>query len=202
MNDYVFLVGAPGSRWSGVAKSIYYSDSINRSDYSQERLYHNLKSKELMHLGSYFDPGMEFGGKLDNFDSLSKIDLTSMFDSAFLEQDKIKIIKSHILSEHINKIHLLFKDPIVLVYRHNQHCFDWWKDAGGWDITYPNYQWYQNDLVMKTQIEIQNESILRFKEQHQLYSIHDNIQLSEMLKIKKPKNYLRFTDCEVYCKIK
>jgi hypothetical protein len=201
MNNYIFVVGAPGSKWSGVAKSIYFSDSINRSDYSQERLYHNLKSKELMHLGSYFDPGMEFGGRLDNFDSLSKIELTEMFDSAFLESGPNKIIKSHVLAEHISKLNLLFPDPVVLVYRYNEDCFDWWKEAGGWDITYPNYQWYQNDLVMRHQIEIQNEAILQFKEQHRLYSLQDNIQLAEQLGIRKPRTYLRFTDCEVYCKI-
>lgn len=201
MNDYIFVVGAPGSKWSGVAKSIYFSDSINRSDYSQERLYHNLKSKELMHLGSYFDPGMEFGGRLEHFDLLSKTDLIKMFDSAFLETGPNKIIKSHILSKHIGKLNLLFPDPVVLVYRHNEHCFDWWKEAGGWDISYPDYQWYQNDLVMRQQIAIQNEAILQFKEQQQLYALHDNIQLAEMLGIKKPKSFLRFTDCEVYCKI-
>ena len=201
MNDYIFVVGAPGSKWSGVAKSIYFSDSINRSDYSQERLYHNLKSKELMHLGSYFDPGMEFGGRLDNFDSLSKTELAEIFDSAFLESGPNKIIKSHVLAEHISKLNLLFPDPVVLVYRYNEDCFDWWKEAGGWDITYPNYQWYQNDLVMRHQIEIQNEAILQFKEQHRLYSLQDNIQLAEQLGIRKPRTYLRFTDCEVYCKI-
>jgi hypothetical protein len=87
------------------------------------------------------------------------------------------------------------------VYRYNEDCFDWWKEAGGWDITYPNYQWYQNDLVMRHQIEIQNEAILQFKEQHRLYSLQDNIQLAEQLGIRKPRTYLRFTDCEVYCKI-
>ena len=47
---YIFVVGAPGSRWSGVAKSIYYSDQIDQSDDSQERTYYNPKNKQLMHL--------------------------------------------------------------------------------------------------------------------------------------------------------
>lgn len=201
MSDYIFVVGAPGSRWSGVAKSIYSSDSINRSDYSKERLYHNPHTKELMHLGSYFDPGMEYGDSLKNFDSLSKSNLIEMFDSAFSDPGPNKIIKSHVLAEHIGKLNLLFPDPVILVYRYNDDCFDWWKEAGGWNISYPNYQWYKDDAGMKAQIEIQNEAILQFKTKHKLYSLQDNLQLADVLKIQKPKAYLRFTDCEVYCKI-
>jgi len=31
---YIFVAGAPGSKWSSVVKNIYYSESIDRSDYS------------------------------------------------------------------------------------------------------------------------------------------------------------------------
>jgi hypothetical protein len=201
MNDYIFVVGAPGSRWSGVVKSIYYSESINRSDYSQERLYHNLMSNKVMHLGSYFDPGMEFGDGLDNFNSLSKTDLIEMFDSAFTEDTGTKIIKSHKLAEHIGHLALLFDCPIVMVYRTNEDCFKWWKEAGGWDITYPNYRWYKDDLVMKHQIAVQNKAIQDFKERNNLYTVSNNIELSEKLKIKKPKTFLNFDDCDVYVKL-
>ena len=69
---YIFVVGAPGSRWSGVANSIYYSEQIDQSDDTPKRTYFNPKSppkaKKLMHRGAYFDPGMEFGHELENFD--------------------------------------------------------------------------------------------------------------------------------------
>ena len=76
---YIFVVGAPGSRWSGVAKSIYYSDQIDQSDDTPERTYFNPNSpanaKQLMHRGAYFDPGMEFGNELEDFEVMSKEDL-------------------------------------------------------------------------------------------------------------------------------
>ena len=58
---YIFIAGAPGSKWSSMCKNIYYSPSIDRSDYSNERTYYDAASgkMELMHLGAYFDPGME-----------------------------------------------------------------------------------------------------------------------------------------------
>ena len=34
-----------------------------------------------------------------------------------------------------------------------KECFDWWKQAGGWDISYPNYQWYVDDHHMLHYIE-------------------------------------------------
>ena len=58
---YIFVAGAPGSKWSSVAKNIYYSPDIDRSDYRAEwTYYHDASGKmDLMHLGAYFDPGME-----------------------------------------------------------------------------------------------------------------------------------------------
>ena len=202
---YIFVVGAPGSRWSGVANSIYYSEQIDQSDDTPERTYFNPKSppkaKQLMHRGAYFDPGMEFGNELENFDSLSKQDLEKIFDAPFQGADKIRIIKSHVLSKHVDRLADLFDDPIVLVYRHDQDCFDWWKQAGGWDITYPNYQWYKDDENIQKEIAEQNHSVKKFVEKNKLYSLHNNIQLQELLQIKS-LGFNVFTDVEVYCKIK
>ena len=36
---YIFVAGAPGSKWSSVVKNIYYSDSLDNSDYSKDREY-------------------------------------------------------------------------------------------------------------------------------------------------------------------
>ena len=202
---YIFVVGAPGSRWSGVAKSIYHSDQIDQSDDTPERTYFNpnspAKAKQLMHRGAYFDPGMEFGNELEDFEVMSKEDLEKIFDAPFQGSDQIRIIKSHVLSYHLDKLADLFNDPIVLVYRHDEDCFNWWKQAGGWNITYPNYQWYEDDETMKKQIALQNQSIRNFVSKHRLYSLNDNIQLQKTLGIQSI-SYLRFTDVEVYCKIK
>ena len=198
--NFIFVLGAPGSRWSGVAKSIYFSKDIDRSDSSAERQYHNPHNQQLMHLGAYWDPGMEFGRDLDRFDSLSKTELTEEFNKPFTGTGR-RIIKSHILTEHVGHLATLFNSPIVLVYRTNQDCFDWWHEAGGWNITYPSYSWYKDDAKMKEEIARQNAALTRFEDQKGLYTLANNLELAEMLGIKKPKNYLRFTDCEVYCKI-
>ena len=201
---YIFVVGAPGSRWSGVAKSIYFSEQIDQSDDTPERTYFNpnspAKAKQLMHRGAYFDPGMEFGNELEDFDSLSKEDLEKIFDAPFQGSDKIRIIKSHVLCYHIEKLSKMFGDPIVLVYRHDEDCFNWWKQAGGWDITYPNYKWYKDDATMKQQIALQNQAVRKFVFENKLYSLNNNNQLQKYLGISSI-GYLDFTDVEVYCKI-
>ena len=201
---YIFVVGAPGSRWSGVANSIYYSEQIDQSDDTPERTYFNpnspAKAKQLMHRGAYFDPGMEFGNELEDFDSLSKEDLEKIFDAPFQGSDKIRIIKSHVLCYHVEKLSKMFGDPIVLVYRHDEDCFNWWKQAGGWDITYPNYKWYKDDATMKQQIALQNQAVRKFVFENKLYSLNNNNQLQKYLGISSI-GYLDFTDVEVYCKI-
>jgi len=71
---YIFITGAPGSKWSSVAKNIYYSPSIDRSDYSEARTYYRQDStgrQDLMHMGAYWDPGMEFGKFFDHIEHYS-----------------------------------------------------------------------------------------------------------------------------------
>ena len=67
---YIFCAGAPGSKWSSLIKNIYYSPSVDRTDYTEARTYwHDAPGQlELMHLGAYFDPGMEFGDFFDQLD--------------------------------------------------------------------------------------------------------------------------------------
>ncbi len=153
-----------------------------------------------MHRGAYFDPGMEFGDQLKDFDSLSKEQLIEIFDAPFNDTDKVKIIKSHILAEHLDKLSKMFDDPIVLVYRHDEDCFNWWTEAGAWNITYPNYSWYKDDENMKKQIAVQNNAIRKFVLNNNLYSLNDSVELQKIVGINS-LGYLRFTDVEVYCKI-
>ena len=42
---------------------------------------------------------------------------------------------------------------ILLVKRDSDKSFDWWKQAGGWDISYPNYAWYVDDVHMQHYID-------------------------------------------------
>ncbi len=51
---------------------------------------------------------------------------------------------------------------IQLVYRPDWASFLWWQQAGGFNITYPNYDWYEHDYGMTVKIREQNELILDF----------------------------------------
>ena len=54
---YILFTGAPGSKWSSVAESIYWSHSIDHTDNTNARGY---KQGVVNHVGAYWDPGMEF----------------------------------------------------------------------------------------------------------------------------------------------
>ena len=146
---YVFVAGAPGSKWSSVVKNIYYSPSIDRSDYSDARTYYHDASGEmqLMHLGAYFDPGMEFSLP-ESMPTLSKKQAEELFDAPF-SGDGVRIIKSHIFcyKENIEYLRKFWPEcPIVLVRRDNDSCLGWWVRCGHFNITYPSYDSYYKDL--------------------------------------------------------
>ena len=193
---YIFVAGAPGSKWSSVVKNIYYSPDIDCSDYSDARTYYHDASgkKELMHLGAYFDPGMEFNLP-DNLFMLSKSALEDIFNSAFSGVG-VRIVKSHIFANNIEFLRACWPDsPVVLVHRPDDACLGWWVKCGHFDITYPDYtEYYQNLRVMAQRIQQQNVGITdivwNYKHKN-LTTPANNYELCEVLGIAQPPGEYR-----------
>jgi hypothetical protein len=185
---YIFVTGAPGSKWSSVVKNIYYSPSVDNSDYTDERTYHHDASgkMELMHLGAYFDPGMEFNLP-DNLFQLSKDALEDIFNSAFTGNG-VRIIKSHIFANNIDFLKACWPDcPIILVHRPDDACLGWWVKCGHFNITYPKYDEYYVDLrTMANIIKKQNEGIIKAIMQYSTRNPLNNTMLCNVLNIEQP----------------
>jgi len=187
---YIFVAGAPGSKWSSVVKNIYYSPSIDRTDYSDARTYyHDASGKlELMHLGAYFDPGME-SDLPETMSTLTHAQAEKMFDEPF-SGSGVRIIKSHIFSYYHNIQYLKEhwpESPIVLVYRPDDACLGWWVKCGHFDITYPSYHTYYQDLKqMSSIIHQQNEGIVAATRRYPGQVPLTNQQLARMLKLAVP----------------
>jgi hypothetical protein len=186
---YIFVAGAPGSKWPSVVKNIYYSPDIDRSDYSDARTYyHDASGKmELMHLGVYFDPGMEFGNFFDSLDQYSKEACEAEFDKPFSGQG-VRIIKSHVFANHIDYIKATWPDcPIVLVHRDDDACLGWWVKCGHFDITYPLYHdYYKNLKTMAGIIGQQNDGIQAAAWTYPRRSAKTNRELARVLAIAEP----------------
>jgi len=171
MSRYILLTGAPGSKWSSVAESLSRSPDIDTSDSTGERIYNN---GEVKHKGSYFDPGMEFENYEENW------------DKPFSGTGK-RIIKSHTFAHELTRLATL-GHPIVMVYRNHLECYDWWVQAGGFDITYPNYDYYGNLEKIKIHIQNQNKDINKFilDNLNRITCPIDNFDLCDVLGIRKP----------------
>ena len=169
---YILFTGAPGSKWSSVAENIYRSPDIDRSDSTSARAY---KKDVVKHQGAYFDPGMEFDNSQENW------------DRPFSGTGR-RIIKSHTFAHQLDGLKTLGY-PIVLVYRSHLECYDWWMQAGGFGITYPNYRdYYKDPENMWTEIKRQNIDIKIFiqKNIERITCPMDNFQLCDELGIKSP----------------
>jgi hypothetical protein len=160
---YIFAAGAPGSKWSSVIKNIYYSPSIDRTDSDNSRQYYHSATGlgTPMHLGAYWDPGMEFDIP-ENCSQLSKSQAEAIFDQPF-SGSGTRIIKSHVfcLKENIQWLRKTWPEsPLILIYRSSDACLGWWYRCGGWDIAYPNYRPYYRDTEnMVHQIDRQNSGL-------------------------------------------
>jgi hypothetical protein len=155
--ERIFFTGVPGSRWSGIAQILESIKGFNTTDRSHERSY--LHNGFTGHKGAYFGRLMEFEAKLD----------ADYINTAWKSTVGTKLVKSHDWAYSLHRIRLNFpSDWIVLVHRPDAESFDWWKSAGGFDISYPSYAAYQNDLIMKREISWQNQAILKFAKENSL----------------------------------
>ena len=192
---YIFVAGAPGSKWSSVVKNIYYSPDIDQSDYRDEwTYYHDASGRlELMHLGAYFDPGMECNLP-EYFNGMRRGDAEAIFNRPFTSgmTTRTRIIKSHVFSykENLQYLRDNWPDaPIVLVHRGDDACLGWWVKCGHFDITYPKYhEYYKNLREMAGIIKRQNSGILDAWWSHRGAIPQDNRELAKLLKIESPPN--------------
>jgi len=166
-NDLILMTGPPGSRWSGLARAITSNVAVNVSDEKKEFTYSkvNNNSPDLngWHRGVYFGPYHMYGKHFDRLNLLSKEEILEEFQKPFKNWDGVKVIKSHWFAYHLPLLRKMFPEAkIVAVYNDAQKSFDHWHSVGGWNITYPHYDWYINDTVMKKQIDIENKFIVEF----------------------------------------
>jgi hypothetical protein len=186
---YIFMTGAPGSKWSSVSKNIYYSSDIDRTDWSDVRTYYHDASgtMQLMHMGAYFDPGMEFGGFFDEIDRHTRERCEAEFDRPFTGTG-VRIIKSHLFAHNIDFLRDHWPDcPIVLVQRPDDACLGWWVKCGHFGITYPLYDQYYRDLrTMSRIIPAQNRAIQAAVWRYKGYVVNTNQELAKALNIQQP----------------
>lgn len=194
---YIFMAGAPGSKWSSVSKNIYYSADVDCSDYTDARTYYHDAGgqTELMHMGAYFDPGMEFDLP-ENMSTLTKEQSEEKFDAPF-SGDGVRIVKSHIFSykHNIDYLKSLWPEsPVILVQRSDDACLGWWVKCGHFNITYPLYNKYYIDLKTMAQIiKKQNEGIATAITEYSRNKKNPatNLELCSFLGIAPPDNYIQ-----------
>jgi hypothetical protein len=185
---YIFVAGAPGSKWSSVVKNIYWSKDINHTDYSEARTYwHDAPGHlELMHTGAYFDPEMEFGKFFHRLNEHGHYQCETEFDAPFTGPGT-KIIKSHVFANHIDHIKETWPDcPIVLVHRSDDACLGWWVKCGQFDITYPSYGYYKGFRDMAQKIQQQNAGIVSAIQKYAGHTPLNNHMLCDTLNISLP----------------
>jgi hypothetical protein len=178
---YIFVTGAPGSKWSSVVRNIYYSPDIDRSDSSPKRTY-----RDELHLGAYWDPGMEFGQFFHRLSEYDHYQCETEFDAPFTGSG-VRIIKSHYFAQHIDYIKSTWPDsPIVLAHRTDDACLGWWVKCGGFDIAYPEYAHYKSFENLALKIQQQNAGIVAAALRYPGHTPLNNHQLCEILKISPP----------------
>jgi len=161
VKNWIFVTGAPGSMWSNEAQKIREEHNADMTDYTPDKIYKHHKYAG--HKGNYYGPKMQYGNWLGSTFGTRQMWIDEIDKSFDGPKDQTKVILSHNFAYYLNDIVELFPESkIVAVVRDNDECFNWWQEAGGWNITYPNYEWYIDDIQMMEEIKEQNKLIKRF----------------------------------------
>lgn len=182
-HDLILATGVPGSRWSATLRVISFNKGINRSDERSQWQYERLvmlngnKTEIGWHRGAYWGPNHAQGYNFDKLHLMTKAEIVNEFKKPYDDWESgVKIIKSHWFSYHLPLLKELFPDAkFIATWKTNEFSFNWWHKVGGWDISYPHYQWYENDTRMKKQIAIENANILNFFDLKR-YTVSETLQ--------------------------
>jgi len=185
--DLIIATGAPGSRWSGAIRCLQSQVDINITDEVNSDSYSNGNFG--WHRGVYWGPHHQYGHHFDRLDQMDYSEVLREFKAPFQEwQPGIKVVKSHWFSYHIPQLCEWFPEAKILTFwLEDDFCFDWWHKVGGWNITYPHYDWYVNDERMKQQISIENSNIKK-------YSVVRNRPVKELLEMLELKSTIHTDD--------
>ena len=188
----IFVVGAPGSMWSGVGKGLRKAlQNADNTDITLERIMVSGKTTSTPnHIGAYFNPGNEFDNWILGFGDYTKEEIIEKLDSAFnptMDQrilsflDKefqqvpdgknlIKIHLSHYFAYHLDKIRDLFPDACIVIISQEPHkSYVWWEHCGGHDTKYDAYYFYERDFeAIWNEIVGQSSAIEKFLNKNQL----------------------------------
>jgi hypothetical protein len=185
----VFMVGVPGSRWSGIAQNIETIPGFNTSDRTADKAYqHHAFSG---HLGAYFGTGWEYDTSLD----------ATNLDRAYSSTAGTRIHKSHEWAYHLEEIHEKYpEDWIMLVYRPDLSAYAWWHEAGGFEIKYPDYRpYYRDSINMLAEIQRMNQAIFAFSQRHDLAWHHISSSWIEATFGRAVEPTVRLADTLVCC---
>ena len=161
VDNWIFVTGAPGSMWSGVSQKIREEHNADMTDCTPDRTY--THHKYAGHKGNYYGPKMQYGNWLGSTFGTRQMWIDEIDKSFNGPKDQTKVILSHNFAYYLNDIVEIFPESkIVAVVRDNDECFNWWQQAGGWNITYPNYEWYIDDIQMIEEIKEQNNLLKLF----------------------------------------
>lgn len=191
--DLILVTGAPGSRWSGFCRALSAHPNINLSDHKTEYNYSKIINTDTglkkfsSHIGAYWGPYHDQGHNFDRLDQMSKDTVVQEFKKPFRNWEYgYKIIKSHWFSYHLPILRDMFPKAIIIgIHVSDTECFKWWHKVGGWNISYPHYDWYQDDNKLLKQISIENKNIKKYfnnlKQYNTLTEVLDDLNFDHSL---------------------
>lgn len=147
--DRIFFTGVPGSGWSVISQIIEAIPGMNTTDRHTSRQY--THESGATHVGAYFGENMEY-----------PLDLgVKNLDSPWMDDGGCRLIKSHDWAFCLDEIKYRYPTAwILMIYRNTELSLTHWIDAGGFDISYPNYSAYKDAATLGKIMHSQNENIL------------------------------------------
>ena len=187
---YIFLTGAPGSRWGRLERMLYSAapgliDTSSNLKYLQDHPDHGTQ-----HVYTFWGPYHQHGDGFDRLDLLGPDRIMSEIEQAYNPKapGRLRFIRCHWFAYQLDWIaDNLPEVDSLMVMREPEMCYRWWHESGGWDINYPNYEWYSNDRNLKREIMTQTKLMQKFITERKLMMSYNLSQPEEWLQANMPE---------------
>lgn len=192
---YIFLTGVPGSRWGRIEQMMYQNADIIDVSCKQNH-QQNDPGQGTSHIYTFWGPYHEHGDGFDRLDLLGPNEVMRQIDQAYhpLDSRPVRIIRCHWFAYQLDWIakNMPWVD-ILLAFREPEMSYRWWHESGGWDISYPTYEWFGTDTVLKREIMTQHKLMIKFMRERGLSQTFSLADCDKWIKAWMPEYYTQIT---------
>ena len=198
--QYILTAGVAGSRWGRVEGILEGGSTLTDQSawWTPQRDHPDCLTG---HDNAFWGPFNRLGECFDQLKLLGHDRFLAEMEAEFdpTNPGYFRFIRCHWFTRQLEWLQEHCPDMwILLMFREPEMCKRWWYESGGWDISYPSYEWYGSSAVLNREIDVETKYMYKFVRDNNLEFDFNVSQIDKWLKkhlpdVADPSKFLKYT---------